>query len=684
MVFTRDTDSWLRRSKTGFWLMLVLTAIVAAGVGLCEMRANVISFDGALNAQVAANLLESGRYGIGYPEIQDFDHRVQTGPTVVLPVAASFWLFGVDSDAAELPNLLYFVAFLVLVAVFALRYAGPAGGLLALMLVLQTPRLVSFALGPYGEIPALVFFLAALLLLDRFDGGPSVGRAAAVGLLLGLSGLTKIVMLIPVSSVLLVLLVRVLARRDIRLRDWAVVLGGFAAPLAAFELVKLAVLTPSIWVDWWAVMVRRVAGQGLPLGMADTPGALPKLGTHLGVLSDKMDVPGWPVLLLVVAPTFLLLLLWRRDRAAKVSGFAPVSILALWLAASSYLAWWLLLTPTSRAWLRRIIDGLLLQEILAAILLVWAARSVFRAFRDRRFVHALDRARLVATGTSAGLLLLAVSALAWSNLPRLDLSMEPTPARRDIDAMVAKMRSLPDEAVFYGKGWYRAPVFALLSERVLRDLNEFPVSSYGEPLDHAYFVVDNHMLAYWGGEVEAVLKRTVNEPVFQSDTCDLYRLERVLPYPPIPRPDEIGDLAARWRPKEGGYLFVGGLGPVAPNGRFSEAVSGFLLERGDRGCLLVDLWASPKVGEGPRLVVRVDNQPVHVAEPVAGRRWRQVIVLGEDTDPERMGSLVELWMYVDRQPRRFSLWSRDKRSFVVREIGFVPCSDSDQEEADRG
>ena len=682
-VFMAATNDWIWRRKTELWLVLVLTAIVAAGIGVCDMKTNAISFDGALNAQVAANLLKSGRYGIGYPEIQDFDHRIQTGPTVVLPVALSFKLFGVGSAAAQFPNLLYFVAFLMLVVYYAFRHAGPAGALLAFLLVLQTPGLAGIALGIYGEIPALVFFLTALLLLDRFENSANLGSAAASGFFLGLSVLTKIVMLIPVSSVLLVILVGVVIRRNIRLRDWAMVLGGLTLPLAAFEAVKLAVLTPPIWVEWWAVMVRRVAGQGLPLGMADTAGALPKLGTHLGVLSHEMEVPVWPVLLLVVAPTLLLLLLWRRDRSAKVAAVAPVSVLALWLAASSYLAWWLLLTPTSRAWLRRVIDGLLLQEILASILLAWAARWIFRAFRDRRFGSARDRAQLVATAASAGLLLLAVSALVGSNLPQIELSMKPTPTRRSIDAMVATMRSLPEEAIFYGKGWYRAPVFALLSERVLRDFNKFPVSSYEEPLDDTFFVVDNHMLAYRSREVEAVLKRTVNAPIFQSNTCNLYRLERVLPYPAIPKPDELDNLSTMSRPKEGKYPFVGGLGAEAPNGRNSHAVSGFLLKRDNRGCLLVDLWASSKVGEQPRLEVRVDHQPVHVAEPVAGRRWRQVFMLGEDADPDTPGSLVELWMFVDRKPQRFSLWSSDKNTFVVRQVGFVPCSDSDQIQANQ-
>ncbi len=674
----RAAHHWFRLRKTGFWLLLATSAIVAAYLGVCEIQANVVSFDGALNAQVAANLVKSGRYGIGYPDIQDFDHRVQTGPTVVLPVAVSFRIFGVGNAAAQLPNLIYFVEFLIFVVVLAFRYGGPVGALLAVVLVLQTPQLVPFALGVFGEIPALVFLLAALLLLDRLEEPAPLRTAVATGFLLGLSVLTKVVMLIPVFAVLLAIVVAVAARRSIRLRVVAGVCAGLTVPLAVFEAAKLAVLSPPIWWQWWTVMIHRIAGQGLPLGMDDTVGSVPKLQTHIGILIQEMDVSAWPVLLLIGAPTLLLALLGRQNRVADRPAVIPLSVLALWLAASTFLAWWLLLTPTSRAWLRRILDGLLLQEILASILLVWAARAVICAFRSHRLKLYCGTVRFATAGALACLLFLAVGTLAASGLPRLGMSMEPTPTRQSIDAMVAAMRSLPDDAVFYGKGWYRAPVFALLAEREMSDFNLFPVESYEKPLSQTYFVADNHMLYYRSGEVPAVLARTVNEPVYQSNVCALYRLDEVLPYAPLPEPEEDGVLRASLSPKDGDYPFAAGLGPAAPRGRYSHAVCGFLLDRQDFGCLLVDIWPSPEGGEKPRFEVRVDHQPVQSVGLVSGHPWRQVIVLGEDSEPDTPGSLVELWMFAVRDPGRFSLWSSDKDSFVVREVGFVPCPEPEK------
>jgi hypothetical protein len=656
-------------------LITVVALIVGTALGISAMRTTALSFDGALNAQAAVNLLEKGRYGLGYDEnIEDFDHRLQTGPTVVLPSALSFRFFGVNNDTAEFANLVYFVLFFVAAALYANRHGGAASALVAILVLAQTPRLGPLGLGFYGEVPALVFFLGGLLLIDRLDAGPTIGVASTVGVLFGLSILTKIVMLIPVSSVLLVVLIASITSRRILLRHWAAITVGVALPIAAFETVKLFVLGPPVWVDWWAVMIRRTAGQGLPLGMPDTPGTLPKATTHLGILSDITGVPLWSVLLLVAVPTLMLFLLWRAKRIDDRShAFVPTSLVSVWLAASCFLCWWLLLTPTSRAWPRRVLVGLLLQELLASILVVVAIGWILRRGRGEGSGEGRSTLRIIIVGVAAGLLLVSLSTLLVHNLPRVELRTEPYTNRRSIEYVADFMRSRPSDAVFYGRGWYRAPVLALLSGREVLDFNEVPISSYGVPLSETYFVVDGHFSRFKPKEAKEVLARSVYHAVVRAGNCSLFQLQKILPYPPIPKPDDNSDLLTRRGPKNGDYPFVGGLGKEAPNGQNSRAVSGFLLERGDHECLRVDLWPSPKVGEKPTLEVRIDHQIVHVGEPVAGRPWHQLIALGEDTEPDTMGSLVELWMHIDRPQQKYSLWTSDKDTFIVRDVGFVPC-----------
>ncbi len=676
MVFMTGADNRPGAGKTAWILVLVIAVIVATGLGISAMRTRALSFDGGLNAQAAVNLLERGRYGTGHQEFQDFDHRLQTGPTVVLPAALSFWLFGVDNDTAQFANLVYFVLFFIVAVLFVNRHGGAASAFLAILLLAQTPELGPLGLGFYGEIPALVFFIGGLLVVDKLEADPPIRAAYGAGLLLGLSILTKIVMLIPVFSVLLVVFFASITRRPIRLRHWTGMAAGLAAPIAVFEAVKLLVLGPAIWVEWWAVMVRRIAGQGLPLGMADTPGVLPKATSHLGILSEMIGVPAWSVLLLVIAPTFLFLLLWRHERVAKASRSLPVSVVALWLAASSYLAWWLLLTPTSRAWPRRVFNGLLLQELLVSIVLFWAIRRLLDSRQGLRFGTRPVGLRLIAGAALAGLLLLNVSALLVLNLPQIEWRTEPYIKRRAIETVAAIMRTRATDAVFYGKGWYRAPVLALLSGRELKDFNEFPVSRYGEDLKHTYFVVDNHFRRFKPKEFREIIKSTENSLVVHKGDCSLYRLERVLPYPQMPTPDGSGDLSARYVPREQDYPYVGGLGRIAPNGRFAKSVSGFLLERGGHDCLEIELWVASNAGRRLDFEVRVDGRQLVFDKLVPGQTWKQTVILGEDADPGSPGSLVELWLH-GRTPRaRFSLWSLDKDRYVVREVGFVDCSDT--------
>ena len=653
-------------------LLLALAVIVSGAMGISTVLTRPLSFDGAINAQAALNLLERGRYGLGRVEIRDFDHRVQTGPTVVLPTALSLRLFGAGNSTLQLANLSYFVLFFVAAALYTYRHSGPEGALLAILLLAQTPRLGPLGLGLYGEVPALFFFLGGLLLLDGLESRPGVLPAVATGVLFGLAILTKIVMLIPVSAVALAVLVASIGCRPARLRHWAALAGGMVLPSAVFEAVKLLVLGPDWWVGWWAVMVRRIAGQGLPLGMPDTAGAVPKAATHLGILGDIVGVPAWTALLLLLVPTLLLALVRFSARASDGRGSSiPVSVVSLWLAATAFLGWWLVLTPTSRAWPRRVLIGLLLQELLISIVLIQAVRWVAR--RRRKRDRESSRAALWAVGTLAVLLLVSVATVLVANLPHFRLRTEPLPQRLAIETVAEVMRTRARDAVFYGAGWYRAPVLALLSGREIRDFNRFPIPRYGKRLRHTFFVVDNHLAGHQPQAMRKILARTVHHAVVQAGDCALYGMETVLPYPPIPEPDGIDDLIPVDRPKYGEYPFVGGLGREAPSGRYSDAVAGLLLDRGDRGCLLIDTWISPEAGERPLLEVRVDHRKVRAAQPVPGRPWKRLITLGEDSEPDTPGSLVELWLFIDRKEEPFSLWSGGKNTFVVREVGFVPC-----------
>jgi len=660
-------------------LWLVALAVLATlVVGCLEIRHNLISFDGGMNAQVAQNLINQGRYATSYRELVDFDHRVQTGPTVLLPVAVCFRLLGVSSFTAQLPNLVYLALLMGLVVCYAVRHAGVAGGVLAFVVILATPGLYDFGLRLYGEVPAMVFFLGGLMLVDRAPSSGSLRRAGAAGLALGFAVLTKMIMVIAVAAVLAVIALGWLVLRRFSWRQLAAVVAGMVTPLLAFELVKLAVLGVAGWRTWWDVMVGRMLGQGLPGDAQELPGGAQELPVsaekavqHLQILRDIAGLDGWLPVLVLVVPTLLLVflvLVKGRERRHEIS----LSVVSLWASAGFFLGWWLILTPTSRAWLRRAIDGLILQEILTVIVVFWGIGWIQGKVRVGDLRTVVGRLQVFFAGALVAALVLGLGVALAGTLSGIAPLTSPAEEKVENETIAAAIRELPDDAELFGVGWFQAPVLAVLSGRSFLDFEEFEIDRYRERLDRSYLVVDNHVAFYQPSQIESALARTEYETVARAGPCALHRLHRVLPYPPIPEPKTESEVAETCAPELVSYPFSGGLESESPFGR-SHAVSGFVLDNEDKQCLAVGLWVSPRSGRRPRLEVRIDDQVV-LEQWLAGDEASRHMIAFDDivqvTDAPR---LVELWMYRDGARPQWALWYSDKDLYVVKEVGFVDC-----------
>ena len=164
-------------------------------------------FDEGLVLQPAKNLVESGQYGIRLGEdVAWFHPAIQTGPTVVAPIALLFRLFGVGFLQARIVVVVYacaaLVAFYALARVVSGRraVAAVAGFLLISTFDHEFTSFPLMARQVLGEVPALFFFWSgtALWFLARRDGW----RAwVGAGLLWGLAMVTKaqFVLLLPVA-----------------------------------------------------------------------------------------------------------------------------------------------------------------------------------------------------------------------------------------------------------------------------------------------------------------------------------------------------------------------------------------------------------------------------------------------------------------------------------------------------
>jgi len=655
-------------------IVVALASVAVAVIGFFEARNTDLSFDGGMNSQVAISLVEDGRYATRYRGLQDFNHVVQSGPPLMLPVAAVYWALGAGNTVFQLPNLVYLILACMLGVLFAGRRAGPAGALLAALLIVQTPRLFDLGLRLYGEVPAVAFFLCGAFLLDRCAGAPGARIAAATGVLFGLAVQTKIMMVIPAAGLAVAFLVDRRLGKRVPLRSWCAMLVGAVASFLPFETYKLLVLGPALYREWWATMIRRSLAEGTSIGMSRTLHGVQKVSGHLGILAQKTHYPAWLLLLFLATTTVLLVvMLARRWITTRDPRAIPPSLVVLGAGAALNFSWWIVLSPTSRTWLRRVLPGLIFQEIVASVVVVWAGKSLYKTWRELGRRHALRSGFAWAIGILGILLATGSGTLLWSGLPRIKIRRRPTPRRVAEESMADTIRHLSSNAVLYARGWYQAPVLAALTGRVLRDFNEFPLTLYDQPLRNTYFVVDAAFFSNEPGQVQEVLERTDHQLIRRKDKFSLYRLNKVFPYPPIPEPGAHDEVATVYRPEDGPYRFAKGVGwdPAMP--RLSRAACGVLLAPGNRRCLHVKLWIPLDMGPHPVLEIRLGGVVVSSTRPSGGGQWDRTLELPAQVPLEAGPVLVDLRMLRDGDQPPFILLP-STGFFTLSELGFVDCA----------
>lgn len=458
------------------------------------------SFDGAMNLQVAASIAEGDGYRRNYAAREVFPHEIQTGPPYILPAAAVFKLWGIGIPQAEVVNLVYLALLLAAVYGLVAPLGGRVLGLFAACTALVVPGLHQFGFFGYGEVPALALALSATAVYFRRTGGWRTGAAA--GVLVGLAVYTKTVMLIGAGALCFCALLEMLAAwrnadRGKRRRFAGFIAGG-AAVLVAMETWRaLALGGAHAWHSWWHVETRNIFMQaGVRRGLGgQTQSLLQKFGVHFGLLGHdyrmSLVFTGLWLVLVLAALAWLLYLAWRHRRTSWPT-------LAVLLIAAVYLAWWLLLTPTSKAWHRRIVDGMIAADIgMVMLSAVWfrvMSRSLPVPWR-RVIVTLIAAAGLalpamwLVKGTHALLIAPAgAKTCDWYMADALDCArFNPGASTQALLRVAGEVRALPANAYVFGFGWYSAPRIGLLAQRHILDFHDVSVDTL-QPSRPVYFV----------------------------------------------------------------------------------------------------------------------------------------------------------------------------------------------------
>lgn len=639
---------------------IVLVAVIAIARLLLWTCHQQVAFDGAMNLEAARSMVEGQGYRRMYGDRDAFPHEVQTRAPYILPAAAVFAAFGVGLWQAQLTNLLYLLAFAATAFALVARWTSWRWGLLAAAVCLATPGIEDWGMNGYGEVPALSWWLLALLVLYPRDGAAPIGagRCFAAGLLAGLAVVTKTVLAIGLVAMLPVLLLEIW-RRQRRVGTVAGLLAAFAAgallPLLLHELWRgVAIGDWALWKAWLEDEWQSVQQQaGVRTGFDDTGALARKIAAHFQVLAAGVGLPPWLLAAWLALP--LLLLAGLRRRLAR-GGARPV-LLTLALIGLIYFCWWLGVTPTQKAWYRRIFNGVLVLQVLGTFALALLYRQ---RLRERRAGPPLVAAASATIALQAS--------LAWASLgDAANWSVDDS--RELLERDLAAIDSLPAAAALYGVGWYSMPVVALYSGRHIDDLNaQLPAEIAAQ--SRVYLLADPPM--WTSGTERYWLRRFPWKQVAESLDLRVFELSTDRVRDPFDlTPIDAAAVRGRFDVQAGDYPYAFGLyGREGDGWAWARPDAELLLRYAGEPQFRLDLYVPgldlyrERTPLGIR--VRIGDCELGVVHPAAGERSQPVLSM--QACPQPRDSLVHVRLIADNL-----LDSTDDRQmgYVLRGAGFV-------------
>lgn len=306
-------------------------------------------FDEGSHLHVPKALVLFGQYADYSSEGFRFDGpTIGVGPTVMLPVAAMFKIFGIGLLQARIVVALYFIA--TVIVFFKLskllgnwKFAIAAAGLLV---VTRNTALIEYGRQVLGEVPGLFFLILGLLFWFETWNQSSVRRLMMVGTVFGLAMVTKYQYVIVILPALLLMLAasffyyKSIAKRIIVVP--AVIAVGI---FALWHLISLIYLNP----DGFAGNISGVRAAAAGAALVFSPDLMQR---------SISELLGWKTFLGAFLPGFLFSfsLILPDDR----EGQRWFVLLAL---VSANLGWYVL---ASVSWVRYAFPSLAIMSLLIA------------------------------------------------------------------------------------------------------------------------------------------------------------------------------------------------------------------------------------------------------------------------------------------------------------------------------
>ena len=476
-----------------------------------------VSFDGAMNMNTAVSVASGSGYGLFYDTF--FAFPAQTDGPFILPAALLVLAFGITPLVTQATNLVYIVVLIPLLVILLKRLGVPTwAALIGALAVMSVPGFSEYGMNGYGEIPAFTWYLGGLLVFGiALNPAQPRGTALLAGALLALAYLTKVVALVLVGPVFVVAAVLAF-RRQLTRGTFPRLCLGFIIPIILWEAYRLVSIgSLNGFGNWWRLQLGQVIHQsGVAQGVVNIGS---KLIEHFLILGSITGLNSFLLIGFLVLPVFLYI--YVRNDCTSDDRFYIVCLL---LSGLVYFLWWLLLTPTSMAWSRRIIDGIIIHQIL---LFAIAYRAIFRMrmATGSGWLIRYGALSLVAVGFLGGFALVMKGQY-------VSKAVDPPAYAASFFELASDLRALPEDAVIFGTGWWQSPGLALYSGRRIHNFQHWTPDDINK-LQHKYLVFDPFSLAIARPEVLSVLALSETVQLKKSAGGELYQLDHARQYAPL-------------------------------------------------------------------------------------------------------------------------------------------------------
>jgi 4-amino-4-deoxy-L-arabinose transferase-like glycosyltransferase len=172
-------------------ILVILLFFVIVFISFCRLEYSPATwYDEGINSGVAKSFASDGVFSLKVAPNEFVENRqflITTNYPVLLPVALSLKIFGVNFFAARLPMALYILLFSFVVYLFVKKKYGFKPALLSLALLAVFLPFYGNGKSVLGEVPGLLFLLCALF----FVNSKNLYKLFLSGLFFGLSVATK-------------------------------------------------------------------------------------------------------------------------------------------------------------------------------------------------------------------------------------------------------------------------------------------------------------------------------------------------------------------------------------------------------------------------------------------------------------------------------------------------------------